>query len=250
MFYAKSSTNAEWRAIAAAVKTLVEEATFDATSEGLIFRAMDPSHIALVDLNWPNIAFERFECDKPFKFSVRVEDFVKLIGRTESKDSVEISSTEEDALVFKIMNGYKREYKVHLIESTTGTAPLPKLDFDVKLQLSKNVFERILSDISVVADQVTIQASKEIVLFSGKSDIGAGTIQLERGGADVLELDVKEEGKSTYNIDYLLNISKAIGSASDTVVCEFSPKKPVRLQWRLNAQGAEIRYFLAPRISE
>ncbi len=250
MFFAKTATNSEWRAVASAIKTLVEEASFEASNESLIFRAMDPSHIALVDLNWPNIAFERYECDKPFKFSVRVEDFVKLIGRSDSKDSVEISSTEEDALIFKLMNGYRREYRVHLIESTTGTAPLPKLEFDVKLQLSKNVFEKILSDVSVVADQVTIHASKEVVLFSGKSDIGAATIQLEKGGADVLELEVKEEGKATYNIDYLLNISKAIGSASDTVVCEFSPKKPVRLQWRLNAQGAEIRYFLAPRISE
>jgi proliferating cell nuclear antigen len=250
MFFAKSATNSEWRAVASAIKTLVEEATFEATSENLIFRAMDPSHIALVDLSWPNVAFERYECDKPFKFSVRVEDFVKLIGRSDTKDSVEISSTEEDALLFRLKNGYKREFKVHLIESTTSTAPLPKLEFDAKLQMSKNIFEKVLSDISVVADQVTIQATKEGISFSGKSDIGAATIELEKGGADILELDVKQEGKSTYNIDYLLQISKAVGSATDTVILEYSPKKPVRLQFRLNAQGAEIRYFLAPRISE
>ena len=88
----------EWKAIASAIKTLVEEATFEVNNEALVFRAMDPSHIALVDLYWPNSAFEKYECDKPFKFTIRVEDFVKLIGRSDNKDSVEITSSEDDAV--------------------------------------------------------------------------------------------------------------------------------------------------------
>ncbi|MBI3841023.1 MAG: DNA polymerase sliding clamp, partial [Thaumarchaeota archaeon] len=158
LFFAKTATSSEWKAVAAAVKTLVEEATFEATSEALTFRAMDPSHVALVDLLLPNVSFEKYEVDKPFKFSLRVEDLVKLIGRSDSKDSVEITSTEEDAIMMRFMNGYKREFTVHLIESTGGTAPLPKLEFDTKAILTKTIFERVLSDISVVSDQVTIIA--------------------------------------------------------------------------------------------
>jgi len=250
LLFTKTSTAVEWKAVASAIKTLVEEATFEATSESLIFRAMDPSHIALVDLNWPNTGFEKYECDKPFKFSIRVEDFVKLIGRTDAKDSVELSSTEEDALLLRLMNGYKREFKIHLIESTSGTAPLPKLELDARISMSKSVFEKVLADISVVADQVAISALKESVSFGGKSDVGAATITLDKNGADILELDVKQEAKSSYNIDYLMSISKALGSAVETVVLEFSSKKPLRLEWKLNEQGAMVRYFLAPRISE
>lgn len=250
LLFTKTSTAVEWKAVASAIKTLVEEATFEASSESLIFRAMDPSHIALVDLSWPNSAFEKYECDKPFKFSIRVEDFVKLIGRTDAKDSVELSSTEEDALLLRLMNGYKREFKIHLIESTSGTAPLPKLELDARISMSKSVFEKVLADISVVADQVAIGALKESVSFSGKSDVGAATITLDKNGADILSLDVKQEAKSSYNIDYLMSISKALGSAVETVVLEFSSKKPLRLEWKLNEQGAMIRYFLAPRISE
>lgn len=250
MFFTKTSSATEWKAVAAAIKTLVEEATFEASSEALVFRAMDPSHIALVDLQWPNAAFERYECDKQFKFSIRVEDFVKLIGRTDSKDSVEIASTEEDALVLRLMNGYKREFKIHLIESTSGTAPLPKLEFDARISMSKNVFEKVLGDISVVADQVSIGALKENVSFSGKSDVGGAAIQLDKNGADILELEVKQEAKASYNIDYLLSISKAVGSTTDVVVLDFSSKKPLRLEWKLNEQGATIRYFLAPRIAD
>ena len=249
MFFAKTAGSQEWKAVAAAIKTLVEEATFEVTSEGLVFRAMDPSHIALVDLSWPNSSFEKFECDKPTKFTIRVEDFVKLIARTDAKDSIEIASSEDDALTLRLMNGYKREFKVHLIETTPGTAPLPKLELDVKLTMSKSVFEKVLGDISVVADQVMISAMKEGVSFSGKSDVAA-SIQLDKGGADVLDLQVKEEAKASYNIDYLSGISRAVGSASDSVVLEYSSKKPCRLEFKLNEQGARIFYFLAPRIAE
>lgn len=249
MFYAKTATANEWRAVASAVKTLVEEATFDATSEGVTFRAMDPSHVALVDLSWPVTAWEKYECEKPFKFSLRVEDLVKLIGRSDTKDSVEMSSTEEDAIAVKFTNGYKREFTIHLIESSGGTAPLPKLEFDTKATLTKTIFEKVLSDISVVSDQVTIQAAKDKLSFSGKSDVGKAEIALEKNDADVLELQVGAESKATYSIDYLVGISKAMGPASDTILCEFSSKKPIRLQFALNDQGSRIHYYLAPRVS-
>ena len=38
--------------------TIVDEASFEAGPTGLRFRSMDPSHVAPVDLSWPNSAFE------------------------------------------------------------------------------------------------------------------------------------------------------------------------------------------------
>jgi proliferating cell nuclear antigen len=250
LFLAKTATANEWKAIAAAVKTLVEEATFEANSEALTFRAMDPSHVALVDLSLPNSSFSSFECDKPFKFSVRVEDLVKLVGRSDAKDSVEISSTEEDAIAVKLSNGYKREFTIHLIESTAGAAPLPKLDFDTRASLTKTILEKVLGDISVVSDQVTIQASKDKLTFSGKSDVGKAEIGLAKNDADVLELNVGADSKATYSIDYVSGILKALGGVTDTVQMEFSTKKPLRLEMKLNDQGAKMWYFLAPRVSD
>ena len=250
MFLAKTSSSQEWKAIAAAVKTLVEEATFDATTEGLTFRAMDPSHVALVDLLMPNSSFEKYEADKPFKFSLRVEDLVKLVGRSDAKDSIEIAAGEEESIKVTLKNGYKREFSVHLIESTGGAAPLPKLDFDTKVVLTKSIFEKVLSDVGVVSDQITILATKEKLSFTGKSDVGKADISLDKNDADVLELQVGAESKATYSIDYLSNILRAAGSAADTVVCNFSTKKPVLLEFRLNDQGARINFFLAPRVSD
>ena len=247
MFLAKTSSPAEWKAVSSVIKTLVEEATFEASGEALTFRAMDPSHIALIDLYWPKNAFERYECDKPFKFSVRVEDFVKLIGRSEAKDSIEMTSTEEDALLLRLMDGYKREFTLHLIETTSAASPLPKLDFDVRLSMNKGAFERVLADVSVVADQVMITSSKDGVSFSGKSDVGAATVQLNKDSAEVLALDVKQDAQANYSIEYLLNTSKAVASASDSVVCEYSAKKPLKLYHDQGVLCVNVRQVVQAR---
>jgi proliferating cell nuclear antigen len=250
MFMAKTAGSIEWRAVAAAVKTLVEEATFDATSEGITFRAMDPSHVALVDLSWPVSAWAAYECDKPFKFSVRVEDLTKLINRADAKDNVEISSGEDDSISVKFSNGYKREFNIHLIESTASSAPLPKLEFDTKATITKSVLEKVLGDVSVVSDQVTILATKDKITFSGRSDVGKAEISLAKNDADVLELQSNAESKATYSIDYVSGILKALSPVADTVELEYSTKKPLRLMLKLNDQGAKMFYFLAPRVSD
>ena len=250
MFLARTATSAEWKAIAAAVKTLVEEATFEANGEGLTFRAMDPSHVALVDLALPNSSFASFECDKPYKFSVRVEDLVKLVARSDTKDSVEISSTEEDAIAVKLSNGYKREFTIHLIESTAAAAPLPKLEFDTKVSLTKTILEKVLGDISVVSDQVTIQATKDKITFSGKSDVGKADIGLASNDADVLEFKAGAESKATYSIDYVSGILKALGGVTDTFQIELITKNRFSLDMMLNDQGAKLWYFLAPRVQD
>lgn len=249
MFLAKSATTSEWKAISAAVKTLVEEATFDATSEGLTFRAMDPSHVALIDLGLPNSSFSSYECSKPFKFSVRVEDLVKLIARADTKDSLEIKGTEEDALAFTFQNGYKREFTIHLIESTAASAPLPKLDFETKATVTKTILDKVLGDMSVVADQVTIQASKDKLSFSGKSDIGKADVSLGKNDADVLKLESSADSKASFSIEYLTSILRALSSVADTVDVAFSSKKPLLLSFSLNSQGARLLFYLAPRVS-
>ena len=81
VFLAKTKSPDEWKAVTSAISTLVDEATFEATVEGLSFRGMDPSHVALIDISWPNSAFDGYECDSALKFGVRIDEFSKLMKR-------------------------------------------------------------------------------------------------------------------------------------------------------------------------
>ncbi|MGZ8890894.1 MAG: proliferating cell nuclear antigen (pcna) [Nitrososphaeraceae archaeon] len=239
-FLAKTKTPDEWKAITSAISTLVDEATFEASVEGISFRGMDPSHVALIDIYWPNSSFEKYECDSLIKFGVRIDEFSKLIKRSEKRDSIELSINKESMLILKIQNGYKKEYKMRLIESSSSSTPLPKLNFNSKI---------ILSDIQVLSEYITIDCKSENIRFLGRGDSGEADIFLEPKNEGLEELTSSEDSLGTYSIDYLIKITKAISAVGGSVIAEYSSKMPLRLEFTVANLG-RIHFYLAPRIQD
>jgi proliferating cell nuclear antigen len=249
MFTAKTKSPEEWKIINSAISTLVDEATFEATSEGISFRGMDPSHVALIDIFWPNTAFDSYQCDSELKFGVRISEFSKLIKRTDKKDELEVSITDQDVLRIRTSGSYKREYKMRLIESSSGSTPLPKLSFNSKLVLSLSAFDKILSDIEVVSEYIEIESFPERIEFLGKSDTGEAMVTMEPNSEGLEDIEVKEESKATYSLDYLLKIVKSVNSVGVTSAIEYSTKMPIRLEFRI-ANIGRIHFYLAPRVQD
>ena len=81
MFEASTESPEPWKTVMQSVSAVVEECTFSASPEGLSLRAMDPSRVALLDLEWPSAAFEKYQCDGEQELTVRVDDIAKLFRR-------------------------------------------------------------------------------------------------------------------------------------------------------------------------
>lgn len=249
MFVAKTKSPEEWRAVISAISTLVDEATFEATVEGISFRGMDPSHVALIDIHWPNSAFEAYECDTALKFGVRVDEFSKMIRRADKKDAVEITVGDDSMLHIKISNSYRREYKMRLIESSASSTPLPKLTFNSKVVLTAGAFDKILSDVQVISEYISIESEPKKVEFSGKGDSGEADIILDSGSEGLEELTIQEDSKATYSLDYLSKITKAVSTVGGSIAAEYSSKMPLRLEFRV-ANVGRIHFYLAPRVQD
>ena len=244
-FSAKTTGCDEWKAVISAISTLVEEATFEATIEGISFRGMDPSHVALIDISWPNSAFEKYQCDGDIKFGVRIDEFSKLIKRAEKKDSIEINISEDNMLHVSI--GKNKKYKMRLIESSASETPLPKIPYDSKIRLSSSIFDKILGDIEVVSDYLSVKATPHTVEFSGKGDTGEAFEKFEKDMQELEEISVNHESTGTYSLEYLNPIVKAIGSTSGSISLEFSSSKPLRIEFKV-ANIGRIHFYLAPRV--
>lgn len=250
MFVAKTNSPDEWKAVTSAISTLIDEATFEATVEGISFRGMDPSHVALIDIHWPNSAFEQYDCDTAVKFGVRVDEFSKLMRRADKKDTIQVSIADDSMLFVRISNNnYVKEYKVRLIETSAASTPLPKLNFNCKVVLATNAFDKVLSDIQVISEYLSIESKNKQIEFLGKGDSGEARITLESGGEGLEEVDIREDSKATYSLDYLSKITKAVISAGGSVALEYSSKMPLRLEFRVTNMG-RIHFYLAPRVQD
>ena len=244
-FSAKTNTSDEWKAVISSITTLVEEATFEATVEGITFRGMDPSHVALIDISWPNSAFEKYNCDSDIKFGVSVDEYSKVIKRAEKKESIEISISDDNML--QILIGKNKKWSMRLIEGSASDTPLPKISYDSKIGLSSSTFDKILGDIDVVSDYLYIKTSTNNAEFSGKGDSGEAVINFEKGMEGLEEITVNQECTGTYSLEYLNPIVKAMGSTSDSIICEFSSGKPLRIEFKVSNIG-RIHFYLAPRV--
>ena len=244
-FSAKTNTSDEWKAVISSITTLVEEATFEATVEGITFRGMDPSHVALIDISWPNSAFEKYNCDSDIKFGVRVDEFSKVIKRAEKKESIEISISDDNML--QILIGKNKKWSMRLIEGSASDTPLPKISYDSKIGLSSSTFDKILGDIDVVSDYLSIKTATNNAEFSGKGDSGEAVINFEKGMQGLEEITVNQECTGTYSLEYLNPIVKAMGSTSNSIICEFSSGKPLRIEFKVSNIG-RIHFYLAPRV--
>jgi len=244
-FSAKTNTSDEWKAIISAISTLVEEATFEATVEGISFRGMDPSHVALIDISWPNSAFEKYNCDGDIKFGVRIDEFSKLIKRAEKSETIEINISEDSML--RVSIGKNKKYKMRLIESSVSDTPLPKISYDSKIALSSTKLDKILGDIEVVSDYLSIKTTSKNVEFSGKGDSGEAIINLEKDIEELQEISVTQESTGTYSLEYLNPIVKAVGGMAGSIICEFSSAKPLRIEFKV-ANIGRIHFYLAPRV--
>jgi len=244
-FSAKTNTSDEWKAVISSITTLVEEATFEATVEGITFRGMDPSHVALIDISWPNSAFEKYNCDGDIKFGVRVDEFSKVIKRAEKNESIEISISDDSML--QVLIGKNKKWSMRLIEGSASDTPLPKISYDSKIGLSSSTFDKILGDIDVFSDYLSIKTVTNNAEFSGKGDSGDAVINFEKGMEGLEEITVNQECTGTYSLEYLNPIVKAMGSTSDSIICEFSSGKPLRIEFKVSNIG-RIHFYLAPRV--
>ncbi|MEM1942054.1 MAG: hypothetical protein QW248_04225 [Candidatus Nitrosocaldus sp.] len=282
MLMARSKSAEEWKAVVSAISTIVEEATFEATSEGISFRGMDPSHVALIDVQLLNSAFEHYLCDGSIRFAVRVDEFLKLLKRAGKDDSIEISigkivvgvegregrgegieekgevaegreeeavavtSAEENLLSIKMVSKYTRQYKMRLIESTSSSTPLPKISFNTKVVMKMGSFIEALKDVEIVSDYITMRCNGNTLQLIGKGDSGDAIITFKQGDEGIEEMNSNGESSATYSLEYLGGVVKAVDNA-ESVVIEYSTRMPLRLEFKMPYM-CKIYFYLAPRV--
>lgn len=242
---AKTIGSDDLKAVVSAISTLLEEATFTATAEGISFKGMDPSHVALIDVYWPNSAFASYQCDSEVKFGVRIDELSKLVRRASKGDDIKMAIGEDNQLQLGISTN--KLYKLRLIEVSATDTPLPKISFDAKLTMSSTSLDKALGDVQAVSEYVTISANSDEVTFSGRGDVGEGSLNIPSDDAGIKELTADESSEGVYSLEYLVPVVKAAGGVSGDITCEFSTAKPLRAGFTIANMGY-IHFYLAPRI--
>lgn len=248
MFKATVKDARLWKSLLEAIAALTEEADFNITLDGMKLRSMDPSHVAMVDFEWPKTAFEEYDCSQPAKIKINLANMLKLLKRVKSEDSLEVTYDENTRkLKISVKGKIRKDFAVSTLEPSEEAPPTPKHAFNSKLKVVSSSLKEIIEDTQAVSDSMTLETTPEKAVAKAAAELGSATIELDKGSEALLDLQVNEPSRATYSLDFLAKIVRAGAAASEVATAEFSTNKPIKLEFEIPAEG-RLAYYLAPRI--
>jgi len=248
MFKAKINDAKLLRDMITAISTLVDEATFNVSPDGLKLRAMDPSRVAMIDFEWPKTVFDEYTCDQPTKICINVTEMLKLLRRTAKDESVELTLDDKtNRLNVGIKGKYERTFNMPTLEAAEEEVPTPKITFNVHAKVTTEGLHQAVEDVLLVSDHVKIEIDPEKLTMKAAGDLMGATIELKKGSDSLLDIEAKEPSKATFSLSYLSEIIKTATASSEIATIEFSNDMPIRIDFQQPKEG-KLTFYLAPRI--
>lgn len=225
------------------ISTLIDEVKFTIDSEGMTLKAVDPAHVAMIELHIGAKAFESYSASEA-EIGLdldKVKTVLKLAGPGD------IISMEQDdnkgRFVFKIGNITR---SMNLVDTSSMNDPkVPQLTLLAKVTVSVDQLQRGIRAAESISDHISLKADPEFFELSCAGDTDDVSLKLE--GEDLESLDVPSGVCSLFPLDYFSNLVKAI-PAGTKVRIELDSDYPVKLVFGLANGEATVVYFLAPRI--
>jgi len=222
---------------------LVNEVKFNITPKGISLRAVDPAHVAMVDLQVKNDAFEEFKASE-MELGIDMDKLNSIMRLSTSGDMVSIEYDEDtNRLIIKIGNIVR---KMGLIDTAGMPDPkMPNLNLPAKVVLKASELLQGVRASEAVSDHLALTVSKDNFELFAEGDTDTVNLKLPK---DMLtELNANTKCKSLFSIDYFSNMIKPV-HGENPVTMMIGNDNPIRVEFDIAENKGHVTYLLAPRI--
>jgi proliferating cell nuclear antigen len=222
---------------------LVDEAKFNITEDGISLRAVDPAHVAMIDLSLKSSAFENYKASET-ELGIDITKMSDVLKLAKPADIISITHDEEkNRLILKILNITR---SMALVDTTGMAEPkVPNLSLPAKVVIKTQELIQGIKASESVSDHISLAATPEGFELASEGDTDAVNLKLSK---DLLaELNCKENVKSLFSLDYFSNMVKSAASA-EAITMNLGTDFPVKIEFNIASEKGEVHYLLAPRI--
>ncbi len=225
------------------VSTLVDEAKLNVGKDSVGVKAVDPAHVAMVDLSLDRGAFEAYKAEDA-ELGLDMDKMKEILRLAKAGEAISITHDEDkNRLVVSVGNTTRR---MSLVDTAGMSDPkVPSLNLPAKLVVRTDELRQAIRASESVSDHIALKASPEgfEVVSEGDTDTVSHMVP-----KDLLEeLQAKDAVRSLFPLDYFSNMVKAISTAPN-VTLYLGTDYPVRMEFKIAAGKGEVKYLLAPRI--
>jgi proliferating cell nuclear antigen len=222
---------------------LVNEVKFNITPKGITLRAVDPAHVAMVDLEVNSKAFDEFKATE-MELGIDMDKFGSIMRLSSSGDMVSLDYDEEsNRLIVKIGNLIR---KMGLIDTAGMPDPkMPSLNLPGKVVLKASELNQGVRASEAVSDHLALTIDKETFELFAEGD--TDTVNLKLPKDLLVELTTSSKCKSLFSIDYFSNMIKPV-RGEDPITIMIGNDNPIKVEFDIADSKGHVIYLLAPRI--
>ena len=225
------------------VSTIVDEAKLVISPEEVRIRAIDPAHVAMLDITIGSSAFNAYEADNA-DIGLDLDKFKSVLKLADSSDDIYLEhDPDQGRLTIRIGSITRR---MSLVDTTTMVDPrVPNMDIPNRICIAADVLKKGIKASENVSDHIAISATPEYFELSCEGDTDFASLRVAAG--DCIAMETEGSIRSMYPLDYFSNIVKVIPAKTEVDV-RFNDDFPIKLLFSLADKMIDVVYFLAPRI--
>jgi proliferating cell nuclear antigen len=242
MFHAKIKSET-LKGIVEVVSTLVDEAKFNIDANGFELKAVDPAHVAMVDLKVGKGAFEEFSADET-ELGIDLDKIKEVLRLSRSGDLIELEQdADKNRLIINVGNITRR---MNLVDTTGMSDPkVPIVSLPAKITVTSDELQRGIRAAESVSDHIALNATPDGFEMYSEGDTDSVSLKLSK--ELLITLECTEKVRSLFPLDYFSNMVRSIPSGS-VVSISLGNDYPVKLQFEIADKKGSVNYLLAPRI--
>ncbi|MEM1927276.1 MAG: DNA polymerase sliding clamp [Acidilobaceae archaeon] len=236
-----------WRYIVSSIEKILDEGVFVASREGLRLRALDPSHIVMVDLFYPASAFIDYQLDRDeVEIGVSFDTLTKVLRRG-GKDDELVIELEGSNLAVSFLGKGVRKFTIPTITLLYEKLPEPKVSFTVKAKMLSSIFRDTIKSLAEFGESLTFRAREDALLVVGSSDVMKGEIELSLDRQSLIEYEAESLDEASYTLEYFTYMATA-SQAADLVGIRYASEAPVRVDLEYMG-GGRLTFYVSPRVA-
>lgn len=241
-----------------ALHDLVEEANIECSETGLSIQAMDTAHVALVAMNLNASGFEKYDCKQNTSLGVNLGAIQKILKCGDSNDVLTLETTEDQsALKFKFENSASDryfEFQMNLMDISSEHLSIQDYEADATIIFGCSEFQKICRNLAQFGDTVKITVEKSHVSFSLAGQpitTNFNYSNFESAGKDGSQVSIEcsEKIELSFALRYLNLFTKAAPLSENVKLC-LSNERPLLVQFDLEDESGDIKYYLAPKVDD
>ena len=231
------------------VGSLVDEAKLNVNEDGMQIKAVDPSHVAMIEANLIKSAFDSYEADVA-EMGIDVDKFKTVLTVAGKEDM--ISLEKDDKLNRLVVNIGNLTRAMPLLDTSGMPDPkVPSLDLPAFVSVSVEEISQGLKASKSVSDHIALSTTKDSFRLICEGD-NQNRVDLTLGKEQLEKLVSPEETTSLFSLEYFALMVNSL--PPDRILhINLGTDLPVKMDADLaiddltGAQG-NVKFLLAPRI--